>query len=444
MKKQMKTFIIIIFSFLSWSSYAQEDMYLEKAISVALENNYGIKIDDQFIQIAENNDTWARAGKTPTIDLNGTFNNGFTRDNNPASFLQGTYYNGSLGGTLDAQWVVYSGGRVKISKEQLMMAVDQQKLNKESGIHNLLRIINQQYYAIVFAQEQLEVLQSSLDLSKSRLAYEETKRDFGASNSYNLIQFQNAIISDSTNVIRQVQSVETAKRNLYNTLDIEGFPNYNFPERLGIVPEQINMDKLKEILSEENYTLKSLDLIANLNQLNTELQESARKPAISVRGSFGFSENGFNFFADNPQTGEPFPFTFSNRLTGSLTATANYNLYDGGVRKTNIQNAILQEEIDQYGILEATVELYNQLDILADNYANQIELLNLSDEQIRLAERNLEITEERFKAGQVTSIDFRNIQIQYLSAAFNKVNAIYSLILTKASIDDLVGKYGNT
>ena len=420
---------------------AQEQMTLEKAISIGLENNFGIKIADQYIQIAEQNNTWARAGKTPTVDLNGSFTNTFVNDNNPASFLQGSYYNGSLGATVDAQWVVYNGGRIKIAKDQLSMAVSQEKLSKDQNIHALLRTIYQQYYAVIFLQEQQLVLENNLKLSKDRLAYEATKKEFGASNSYNLLQFETAVLTDSTSMVSQMQNIEVAKRNLYNSLDMSNIVDYQFRERLSVLPEPIDEEKLQEVLSEENYTLKSLEMIASLNRLNTLLSEAARKPTVTLSGSVGLAENAFKFFADNPNTGEPFPLIWSTRFNGGLNARANWNLYDGGLRKTNIQTAKLQEEIDQMSLLEATAELNNQLDILISNYNNQRTLLQLSEEQINITNRNLEMTEERFKNGQLSSLDFRNVQTQSLNAAFNKVNAMYNLILTKSEIDFLVGKF---
>jgi len=435
-------FLVGLFWFLMGSFlFAQENMTLEKAISIGLENNYNIQIAEKYIEIAENNNTWARAGKNPTIDLNGSFTNVLVNDNNEASFLQGTYYSGALGGSVDAAWVVYSGGRVKISKEQLSKAVDQQTLNQRTDIHNLLRNIYQHYYDVIFQKEQLLVLETNLNLSRDRLEYESTKRQFGASNSYNMIQFENAIISDSTSLVAQKQLIEIAKRNLYNTLDISGFSNYTFQENLSTIPEEIDIDKLREILSEENYTLKSLEMLASINQLNTVLAQSARKPTITLTGSLGLSENGFKFFADNPNTGEPFGFLLSNRFNGSINANINWNLYDGGVRKTDIQNAKLQEEIDQLSMMEAKAEIQNQLEILVSNYNNQRALLDLADQQIQIANKNLEMTKERFKAGQLSSLDFRNVQTQALNAAFNKVAALYNLIITKSEIDFLVGRF---
>lgn len=420
---------------------AQELMTIEKAISIGLENNFGIKIAEENIAIAENNNVWVRTGKTPTIDLTGSFTNNLTRDNNPASFLRGTFYNGSLGATVSANWVVYNGGRFQINKDQLALAVDQQKLNKTVGIHNLLRTIYQNYYNVIFQQEQLGVLEEILKLSKDRLKYELVKKEFGTSNSYNLIQFESSIMADSNQIVTQIQNIEIAKRNLYTSLNIIGYPNYAFEDILAVSPTPIDENQLKKTLDEENYTLKTLEMTKRVQQLNTQLAKVAHKPTVSLSGSLGFAENGFKFFADDPNTGDPFKFLFSNRLTGGLNANLSYNLYDGGNRKIDIQNAELNEKIADLNILEAKANLNNQLDILISNYNNQLDILSITNDQLELAERNITISEERFKAGQITSLDFRNIQNQYLNAAFSKVAAIYNLVLTKNEIDFLIGVF---
>ena len=420
---------------------AQESMTLPKAISIALENNLGLKIADTQIAIAENNNTWAMAGKTPTVTLNGSFNNSIVNNNNPASFLQGAYYSGTLGGSANANWVVYAGGRFEVAKDQLEMLVRQEALNKDVNTHELFRNVYQQYYNILFQEEQLRVLRQSYVLSQDKLRYENVKKEYGTSNSLNIVQFENALATDSINIVSQALQVNTAKNTLYNTLMIPLTSDYTYTEALSVTDESINRDNLAAALSEENYTLKSLYLLSELSGLNTRLAQAQRKPIVSLNGALGVSESGFKIFDDNPMTGDPFELIFGNQITGSINANVTWNLYDGGVRKTNIETAKLEEEIARLSIEEAAAGLINQLDILVQNYENQRQLLALTDDQIRLAEQNLEMLDERFKAGLVTSLDYRTVQLQYLNAAFAKVRAIYNLILTKSEIDYLVGKF---
>lgn len=433
--------IVVVLFFIPLSLFSQEVMTLEKAIATGLENNFGIKIAEKNIAIAEVNNSWARAGKGPTVDLNGSFSNTLINDQNPASFLQGTFYTGNLGVTVDASWVIYSGGRIAIAKDQLGLQVNQQKLLRSQEVHNLMRTILQDYTDVLFQLARVNFQTEIFNLSKERLTYENVRKEFGQSNSFNILQFEDALVTDSINLLNQNNGVEIAKRNLYLTLNLQGNQNFVFEEKLSLSSEELDVAKMKTALEEENYTLKTLRVLAQLDRLNTTLQEANRKPTVSLNGSIGATEQAFKFFKDDPMTGDPFETLFSNRFSGNLTLAANWNIYDGNLRKQNIQTAKLQEEITQLSMLEAKASLYNQLDLLLENYNHQLALLNLTEVQIKNARRNIDISEERFKAGQITSLDFRAIQNQYLAAANNRVNAIYNLVITKLEVDWLVGTF---
>lgn len=425
------------------TSFAQEDLSLEGCYALALENNFQIKIDEANIKLATHNDSWARTGKYPTIDLNGTFNVNLVTDNNPASFLRGTYFAGGIGPSVDLQWLVFGGGRVGILKEQLSTLTLQQIAAASINVQEILRQVTLSYHNVLLQQEQLAVLQEVFRLSQDRLEYEEARQEFGASSSFQLLQFEEAVIADSTNVIRQRQAWQTAKRNLFALLLVDLSSPYEFSDRLSVVPEELDRSSLQTALSEDNPTIRSLIVAHQLDEINARLEETNKKPSFAFGASIGWTENYFKFFADDPNTGDQFPGVFSNRLNLGANASIGWNLYDGGLIKENIESAKMQAEIGQLEILRAEADLVNQLDILVENYRDELVLLELSDDQIRVSQDNLSISEERFRLGQINSFDYRAVQNQYLNAAFNKVNAIYNLLTTKTEIDWLVGAFND-
>ena len=423
---------------------AQEVMTLEKAISIGIEENFQIRIDEANILIADNNDSWARAGKGPTVDLNANLSPTLVNDNNPASFLNGVYFASGLGASIDVSWTLFAGGRVAITKNQFQTITEQQRLVKETGINNLIRDIYQSYQNVLLQQERLRVLEESAELSNNRLEYEQVKKEFGASNSFNISQFEEAIISDSINIINQIDLIHSTKRTLYSVLSIPADQDYKFNGALSVDLEEVDERKLKSLLSEANYTLRTLKIIQDLSVLNSQLAEAAKRPLVNVSTSIGVSENYFKFFKDNPNTGEPFAGAFSNRINLGAGVNLNYNLYDGGIRNKDIENAKIQEDIAQLDILNATVELNNQIDILIGNYNSQKQVLLMNERQIDVVARNLIMAEERYKAGNISSVDYRAIQNQFLNAAFTKTNSIYNLLITKSEIDWLAGVYGHS
>lgn len=423
------------------SLYAQEEMTIEKAISIGLEENFQIKINEANIRIAENNNSWSRAGRGPVIDLNGQFSATVINDNNPASFITAPFMTGSLGGSLDANWVLLSGGRVAVTKDQLGLAVRQLQQLQSVDSHNVIREIILAYYNVLFQQERLTVLEQLIDLSKDRLEYEQVKKDFGASNSFNMLQFEDAFYTDSTNLVIQINEIEVAKRNLNTLLSIPADKSYSYPETLSVELEDLDDQKLKDLFYEQSPTLRSLQLVSELNALNEQLENSARKPSLSVNASVGLAENYFKILQSTQGTGLPTKGLFSNSMNAGVGANLNWNLYDGGVVKSNIENAKIQQEINELDVLQTTLQLTNELDVLLANYNNQKTVLLLIGKQLDIAKRNIDIAGERFKLGQISSLDYRTIQIQYLNVAFAKANSIFSLLQTKTEIDWLVGVF---
>ena len=51
------------------------------------------------------------------------------------------------------------------------------------------------------------------------------------------------------------------------------------------------------------------------------------------------------------------------------------------------------------------------------------------------------MAEERFKLGQINSLDYRTVQTQYISNALDLVNNMFNLEIVKSEIDWLVGVY---
>ena len=111
----MKTKIIIIFSFLSALVMAQEarELSLQSAIDSALQNNYGIIIQEISTDIAEEQNSWGATGALPSI----TFVGAGSED---LAFNELDQSNTTrLGASVDLNWTIFRGFSAKISKQKL-------------------------------------------------------------------------------------------------------------------------------------------------------------------------------------------------------------------------------------------------------------------------------------------------------------------------------------
>jgi outer membrane protein TolC len=117
----------------------------------------------------------------------------------------------------------------------------------------------------------------------------------------------------------------------------------------------------------------------------------------------------------------------------------SFNIFDGGIKKRSLQIAKIQEEIGTIEIKEMKHSLENQLASLYEYYGVRKQILDVSNEAIKAAKLNLEISEQKFKNGTLNSFNYRDVQTMYLSTAINNLNAIYNLIDSKVQLMRISG-----
>ena len=132
----MKNLLIIVAILFTYAANSQERISLDQAIAVAMEQNYDIRIYDNNLLQAENNQNIKNTGYLPTVGVNagGNYanNNAFlvTQDGEEMNIngIQSTTYNASIG----VNYVLYSGMFRKNNFEKLKKSYELASLQREN------------------------------------------------------------------------------------------------------------------------------------------------------------------------------------------------------------------------------------------------------------------------------------------------------------------------
>jgi len=429
---------------ISLSLSAQEKLSLAQAIEIGIQNNYQIEIARQNLQVATNNNDWGAAGRYPRVDLNLNSNNGYRNARSPGFLLEQSALSGGITPSIDASWTIYDGKRVKISKQQLVEIENQTTLGISVATENTIQAIILAYNRTLIQEEQLTTLREVLTLSRDRIEYQNVRKEFGQAGKFDLLQTQDAYLNDSTNILIQENNVATAYRDLNLAMGQDDLSKvYELSDGLNYEPKTYELAELEQSLFTNNQNLQSLMINRELANINTQFQESFKKPTISLGSGLVYDLTGTSgtqllsfggeppFETDNSGTNKTFNFYFNIQ--------ANYNLFDGGNKKRNIENAKVDELVAQLTINELKRTLSNQLQNALANYNNQLRLVKLTENLIDNAQQNLTIGEERFKGGLITSFDYRNIQLSFVNASQARLNAIFNLKNTEVELMRLTG-----
>jgi outer membrane protein TolC len=65
--------------------------------------------------------------------------------------------------------------------------------------------------------------------------------------------------------------------------------------------------------------------------------------------------------------------------------------------------------------------------------------VNIAQENLATANLNIQMAEERYKSGLLNSVEIRTVQLNYLSIALNKLDAVLDVIEAETELLRLTG-----
>ncbi len=421
---------------------------LSDALQRGLENNFQIRIAANNVALAESNNDWALAGRYPTINLSLNPGIGYRNNSNPASIVAKSSvssYNLTPGANLN--WTLFNGHRVRYTKAQLEQQQALSEGELKLAVENTVQQITQAYYNALVQKERIAVLTQVLQLSNDRIAYQNIRKEYGQSGTFEEVQARDAFLNDSSNLILQQLNYQNSLRNL---LQVMGETNpslaVELTDSLVYTPTIFDRAALNQRLLTSNRSLQNLLINRELAHLNTQLAESTKAPTIGLNAGLNYGldiqtgQQTFVFGGDTPSREQELPGVAARTLNSSLGFTIGYLLYDGGARKRRIETAQIQEINAQLNYQSNEQNLSTLLNNTLSTYDNQVQILQLTDQLIQNAEQNLRLAEERFKGGVINSFDYRQVQLSYLNATFQKLNALQNIKNTETELLRLSGQ----
>ncbi|MCP4052298.1 MAG: TolC family protein [Mesoflavibacter sp.] len=438
MKKSNFAFLISIsIMFCINNLNAQQVLTKEEAVKLALDNNYDIKIANNNVQVAENNTSVLNSGYLPTVT--GTAGATYNLDNTEAEFSNGnsTVLNGAESSRYNAgvslNYTIFDGlGRhynYKRLKEQYQLSELQARETIENTIVQLFSV----YYNVAQLSENLETLDQTLLVTKDRLVRAEYQFDYGQNTKLEVLNAEVDINTDSINIINTKQDLKIAKRDLKLVLGETFTEDFNVETEVDFLL-QFKKDSLFEKAKQRNVALLQTEKNIAISQLDIKSGKSAYLPTLGLTGSYGWNKNNNNaasFVTVSTNTG----------LSGGLNLS--WNLFDGGATMTRVRNAKVNLETQQLQKENILLSIQRDFDNAWDDYMNKLEIYNIQEKNIITAQNNFDRTQEKFKIGQVNSIEFRQAQLNLLNTELSRNQAKYAAKLAELQLLQISGELLN-
>ncbi|WP_036824429.1 TolC family protein [Polaribacter sp. Hel1_85] len=431
--KIIKNIVFIVVLLSTLQGFSQEILTKKEALEIALENNFGVKIANNNLEVAKNNTSIYNTGFLPTASLSSGAN--YRNDNQTINRQDGTStsVNGAItksyNASLNVNYTIFDGLGRKYNYQQLKETYNLTELQAKATIENTYLQLFTSYFQIARLSENRKNVKEALSISKQRLIRSKYQYEYGQTTKLELLNAEVDVNNDSITLINANQLLSNAKRGLNVVLGIEKDVNYVVETNVDF-SNILNFDELQEKTIENNTTLKQNEKNIAISEFNIKINKSNYLPSLGLNTSYGWNKS------ENPATSFLAAST-SNGLNAGLSLS--WNLFDGGSTKTRVANAKIALESQQILLEQQKVTIDNSLKNTWENYQNQLFILKAQEKNVLTTQNNFDRSEERFKLGQITSIEFRQAQINLINSktAFN--NAKFDAKLIELQLLQLSG-----
>lgn len=416
---------------------AQKVLTKEEALKITLENNYGIKIANNNTAVAKNNSSIYNGGYLPTVGVSSGAN--FRRDNQSITRQDGstTSVDGAItksyNASLNLNYTLFDGLGRKYNFEQLKERYQLTELQARETIENTYLQLFTVYFQIARLSENTKSLQETLKISKQRLQRAKYQYEYGQSTKLELLNAEVDVNNDSIALIDSQQQFLNQKWGLNVILGTQNSTNFEVETSVTFA----NLLHLEDLLMKSkanNVLLKQNEKNIAISEFNIKINKSDYLPTLGLSASYGW--NG----SQNPATSF-LAQSASNGLNAGINLS--WNVFDGGGTKTRIANAKIALETQQIQLQQQKETLENNIRNTFSLYNNKLFVLKAQEKNVISNQNNFDRTQEKYKLGQVSSIEFRQAQINLANSKIAYNNTKYDAKLIELQLLQLSGELLN-
>jgi len=425
MKKVLN--ILLIFFLIAINVTAQEELTISSAIKKTLENNLDIEVSENFKRIAKNNSSILNNNYLPNIQLGSEINTNIqsieieTPSGISGSLDDTQTDNSSAVLSIDYNIIDASGRKYNYKKSKELYS--KSNLEVQEIIENTMLQLFTVFFEVGRLSEEKEILKNSLDISKRRYERRLLEFEYGQTNNLEVLNAEVDVNTDSINLLNTSKKLFNARSDLNLIMNVDLESEYNINTNINF----LGQDEINSIFSNDIYNNTRLLIIEKdiiISNLERKIAKSSYLPTLGLIGSYGWNES----VNDNP-------YAFYNKsISDGFSAGINirWDIFRGGKKIIANKNAEIGQENSELIKKKTVLELKKELRNAYQTHLNNLFILEVQRKNLNTNKNNFDRNIERYKIGQVSSIEFRRAQLNLLNAELSKSSAKYQAKISEA------------
>lgn len=407
---------------------------LSDAVALAMNKNQDILIARNSVRIAEVNKGVLNSGFLPS--LNGSAGASYSKNNTELTLISGDNiskdgaasksYNAALG----LNYRLFDGMNrhynFKVLKESYTLSELQARAVIENSIIRLVR----SYYQVARLTAKLENIKRTIKISNIRVSYMHDKYNYGQATELDLLNAEVDRNNDSVNFINTSRELELAQNDMKVAMGVDMAMNFTVDTTVSFGPA-VSEASIWENAQNKNVNYMIARQSKGISTLQLKQSHTGYIPTIDLSGRYSF----------NRTESDVGNFLFQQSNGYNLGATLNWNIFDGGRTRTRELNAKIGLETAQIQLDKTKTELQRQVADAYSNYKNMLFILKTEETNKNINQLNFSRSAEQYKLGQLTSIDFRQAQVNLQNSIDRYNEALYNAKVAELDLMRLAGLF---
>lgn len=411
---------------------------LEQAIGIALENNIQLQQAENLMGIQDANVRSAQADFLPNLNIgiNGSRTTG--RQFNPeVAAIRETTQKG-MSGQINSNVIIFDGLRNIYN----LRAAQNNRLTAEENIQrqreNVIFSTATSFLTVILDEELLSISQQNLETSLKQLELVKAQVEVGMRPMVELYNQEATVADNEFQVVQSESRLSVAKLQLTRIIGIDPLQDYEYVtpgiDDANLTMTNYSLPDLLEQAFANRSDVRSTELQINTASSNVRIARGAYLPTISLSaslsGNYSDQIQQINFYDQ---------FTDLNRRTsvGFNVQIPIFNRYNVArqvqISRIEYKNAVLDFESKKLEVYQEIRQAYN-------DYLISAKQLETTERALIAAEKAFETEQERFRIGSSTLIQLSQANALFVTASSRRIQAVYQFVFQEKLLEYYLGR----
>ena len=403
---------------------------LDQALEIALSESNTVKIADMTVEKSGYAEKGSYSALYPNISANGSYQRTLKKqvmvmDMGGQAMEIKVGRDNSINATATASMPIVNAQlweSLKLSGMDVELAVEQARSSKIA----LVKQVKQAFYAVLLAQKSHEVVANVYENAQKN--YEKTLQRFnvGKASEVEHLRAQVTMMNAEPNVSSAENAVMLATWQLKAVMGIDLDTDIEVVGDLNDYTAQMLTPYISEEDLSNNSSLLQLSIQGRMLESTIRMQKKQYLPTLAASINYNYSAMG------------------DEELRWFPSSTAAVSLiipiFDGFQKHYSIK----QSKINKNMLDLQREDTERNLRIGIRNYNDQMALCiknyQAAEATVEIAQKSYDISEKMYEVGKATLVELNDAQLALQQAQLTQAQAVYNFMVTKASLDELIGK----